>query len=98
MLPSLRATIKDCPYLTYTDHTLTALGKEGIKNVHLICPGFSGENYGYIPCLNDQPSHIDMLCQQIIKRIHSWLPSTTQAERVDERKQRKARALAAGLH
>jgi hypothetical protein len=37
-----------------------------------------------------------MLCQQIIKRIHSWLPSTTQAERVDERKQRKARALAAG--
>jgi ferrochelatase len=95
----------------YTDHTLMALGKEGIKNVHLICPGFSadcletleeiamadreiflqagGENYGYIPCLNDQPSHINMLCQQIIKRIDS----TTQAVRVDER---KARALAAG--
>ena len=27
----------------YTDETLSALGKEGVKNVHVICPGFSAD-------------------------------------------------------
>jgi ferrochelatase len=27
----------------YTDKTLKALGKEGVKNVHVICPGFSAD-------------------------------------------------------
>ena len=27
----------------YTDHTLAALAKEGVKNAHVICPGFSAD-------------------------------------------------------
>ena len=27
----------------YTDHTLTALVKDGVRNVHVICPGFSAD-------------------------------------------------------
>jgi ferrochelatase len=27
----------------YTDHTLAALAKDGVKNVHVVCPGFSAD-------------------------------------------------------
>lgn len=67
----------------YTDVTLKSLGKEGVKRVAIICPGFSadcletieeievenkeyfieagGETYDYIPCLNDNHAHIEMM-------------------------------------
>ncbi|MCL6414098.1 ferrochelatase [Aestuariirhabdus sp. Z084] len=67
----------------YTDHTLEALAKSGIRQVALLCPGFSsdcletleeiemqnrelfigagGEQFHYIPCLNDAPEHISMM-------------------------------------
>jgi ferrochelatase len=102
----------------YTDHTLQALAKEGIRNVHVMCPGFSadcletleeivmenrdtflaagGENYAYIPCLNDRPSHITMLSELVMKHVQGWMPTQTPSQREKELAQRKARALAAG--
>jgi len=75
----------------YTDKTLKALAEEGVKNVQVICPGFSadcletleevamenrdifleagGEGYDYIPCLNDHPSHIDLLVKLIDRHL-----------------------------
>lgn len=67
----------------YADHRLIALGKEGIKRVDVVCPGFSadcletldeidrenrdifleagGEEFHYIPALNDSEEHIEAL-------------------------------------
>jgi ferrochelatase len=102
----------------YTDHTLQALAKEGIRNVHVMCPGFSadcletleeiamenrdtflaagGENYAYIPCLNDRPSHIDMLSGLVMKHVQGWLPVQTRSEQEKQLVQRRARAVALG--
>ena len=71
----------------YTDKTLQRLAAEGIKNIAVICPGFSsdcletleeinilnrtvfldagGENFSYIPALNDQSKHIQALANII---------------------------------
>jgi ferrochelatase len=78
----------------YTDHTLQALAKEGVRNVHVICPGFSvdcletleevamenrdvfleagGEQYGYIECLNDQASHIQLFSELVLQHTQGW--------------------------
>lgn len=76
------------PWLTpYTDETLKSLPAQGIKNIQLICPGFSadcletleeikeqnreiflhagGEKFEYIPALNDDSVHIDLLEQLV---------------------------------
>ena len=75
----------------YTSETLKELPKQGIKNIHIISPGFSsdcletleeleeenkeyfmesgGENYHYIPCLNDHNDHIDVFVSLIKKHI-----------------------------
>lgn len=79
----------------YTDHTLEALAKEGVRNVHVICPGFSvdcletleevamenrdifieagGEHYGYIECLNDHASHIQLFSELIAQHTRGWV-------------------------
>jgi ferrochelatase len=79
----------------YTDHTLRALAKEGVKNVQVICPGFSvdcletleevalenrdvflgagGERYGYIPCLNDDTSHIRLFSELVSQHTQGWV-------------------------
>ena len=78
----------------YTSETLKELPKQGIKNIHIISPGFSsdcletleeleeenkeyfmesgGENYHYIPCLNDHEDHIDVFVNLIKKHIQGW--------------------------
>ena len=78
----------------YTSETLKELPKQGIKNIHIISPGFSsdcletleeleeenkeyfiksgGENYHYIPCLNDHKDHIDVFVNLIKKHIQGW--------------------------
>jgi ferrochelatase len=78
----------------YTSETLKELPKQGIKNIHIISPGFSsdcletleeleeenkeyfmesgGENYHYIPCLNDHDDHIDVFVNLIKKHIQGW--------------------------
>ena len=78
----------------YTSETLKELPKQGIKNIHIISPGFSsdcletleeleeenkeyfmesgGENYHYIPCLNDHDDHINLFVSLIKKHIQGW--------------------------
>lgn len=78
----------------YTDATLKSFPSQGVKNVQVICPGFSsdcletveeideenreyfmesgGEFFSYIPCLNAQPRHIDMLKSLIKENIVGW--------------------------
>ena len=78
----------------YTSETLKELPKQGIKNIHIISPGFSsdcletleeleeenkeyfmesgGENYHYIPCLNDHNDHIDVFVNLIKKHTQGW--------------------------
>ena len=74
----------------YTDKHLTALAQQGMKQIDIVCPGFSvdcietldeiavenrdifveagGETVRYIPCLNEQDSHITMLQQLVIEQ------------------------------
>ncbi len=78
----------------YTSETLKELPKQGIKNIHIISPGFSsdcletleeleeenkeyfmesgGENYHYIPCLNDHDDHINVFVNLIKKHTQGW--------------------------
>ncbi|MDO4225752.1 MAG: ferrochelatase [Bergeyella zoohelcum] len=62
----------------YTDETLEHLPKKGVKNLAIVCPAFvsdcletleeaGGENFHYIPCLNDEDRWIDVvktLCEE----------------------------------
>ena len=79
----------------YTSETLKELPKKGIKNIHIISPGFSsdcletleeleeenreyfmesgGEQYKYIPCLNDDDEHIDVFVNLIKKNTQGWM-------------------------
>ncbi len=76
----------------YTDKTLEALPSEGVKNIAVICPGFSadcletieeinmearqlfadagGEQFHYIPCLNDDPMHIKALTTLVDQQLN----------------------------
>lgn len=79
----------------YTDHTLEALAKEGVDNIHVLCPGFSvdcletleevamenrdifleagGKQYGYIECLNDHASHIQLFSELVSLHTRGWV-------------------------
>ena len=78
----------------YTDETLKKLPNQGIKDIHIISPGFSsdcletleelkeenkdyfmkagGKSYHYIPCLNDNSEHIEMMAHLIRKHTQGW--------------------------
>lgn len=103
----------------YCDETLKALPEKGIKNIQIICPGFSadcletieeideenkeyfmeagGEQFSYIPALNDHPAHIDMLASLIERHCKGW-PESDQLDVNNEAmlKASKDRALALG--
>jgi len=75
----------------YTDVELINLAQQNIKNICVICPGFSvdcletleeiniqnrklfldagGKEYHYIPCLNDDDEHVQMLANIVLKSI-----------------------------
>jgi ferrochelatase len=102
----------------YTDKTLKKLGKEGIKNVHIVCPGFStdcletleevamenreyffeagGENYEYIPCLNDGAGHIEMLAGLVMRHLQGWIPAITAEQKKQSEQLRAELASADG--
>lgn len=89
----------------YTDETLRELAEKGIKNVSVICPGFSsdcletleeiniqyralfltsgGEEFTYIPALNDQPAHIDMIYSLVQKHCQGWPEFTEEWNQAD---------------
>ncbi len=94
----------------YTDQTLEALGKEGVKSVHVVCPGFSadcletleeiamenrdvfleagGQNYEYIPCLNADSSHVDMMLSLVEQHTCGWDLNTSMEQLQEEAEQR----------
>lgn len=78
----------------YTDKTLKAWAREGIKRVDVIAPGFSadcvetleeldlenretfigagGEEYFYIPALNERDDHIRALGELVLRHTQGW--------------------------
>ncbi len=78
----------------YTDATLEAWGKEGLKRVDIISPAFAadcletleelevenreifteagGQEYHYIPCLNDRDDHIELFAQLVRDNTQGW--------------------------
>ena len=78
----------------YTEPTLIALAKQGVKRVDVMCPGFTsdcletleeiamevrsafltagGEDFRYIPCLNDHPAWIAALVQLALRHLQGW--------------------------
>ena len=79
----------------YTDETLEAIGKKGIKNLAIVCPAFvsdcletleeisvegkhqfehgGGENFHYIPCLNDEDRWVNVvktLCEEKLSEFY----------------------------
>ncbi|WP_296443637.1 ferrochelatase [Rhodoferax sp. UBA5149] len=78
----------------YTEPTLIALGKAGVKRVDVVCPGFTsdcletleeigmegraaflsagGQDFHYIPCLNDDPVWITALCELTQQHLAGW--------------------------
>ena len=79
----------------YTINEVKRLAQEGVKNLAVVCPGFSsdcietleeikmevreefeangGENFAYIPALNDKDDHCEMLYQIILENLGGWL-------------------------
>ena len=79
----------------YTDKTVEALAKSGVKNLAIVAPGFSadcvetleeinqevrdvflengGENFSYVPCLNEGDSHLKLLEKLALKELQGWL-------------------------
>ena len=78
----------------YTETSLSALGKEGIRRIDLICPGFpadcletleeislagktiflqaGGQEFHYIPALNDRNDWIHALSKLAIRHLQGW--------------------------
>ncbi|MGA8261057.1 MAG: ferrochelatase [Arenicellales bacterium] len=54
-----------------------------------------GESFQYIPCLNDEPAHVQMLLGLIEEHTRGW-PEFEGPAKPDELKQRRARAIALG--
>lgn len=97
VMQTFQSRFGKAPWLKpYTDETLQGLPAQGIKNIAVICPGFSadcletieeiesenrgyfmqagGEHFHYIPCLNDNPEHIDMM----LDIVQQHLPAQNQ--------------------
>jgi protoporphyrin/coproporphyrin ferrochelatase len=82
----------------YTEPTLIALAKSGVKRVDVICPGFTsdcletleeinmegraaflgagGQEFHYVPCLNDDPQWISALCELTQQHLAGWPTQT----------------------
>ena len=100
----------------YTEPSLIAMGKAGVKRVDVICPGFTsdcletleeinmeareaflhagGQEFHYIPCLNDDPEWITALCNLAQQHLQGW--PTLQAPDAAALQASRAAALALG--
>jgi ferrochelatase len=100
----------------YTEPTLVAMAKKGLKNVDLVCPGFTsdcletleeinmeareaflhagGQQFQYIPCLNDSPEWIRALTDLAERHLQGW--PTKTADNPMELQASRERALALG--
>ncbi|RUO79201.1 ferrochelatase [Pseudidiomarina taiwanensis] len=93
----------------YTDETLKGLPEQGVKSVHVVCPGFSsdcletieeigeenreyfmeagGQDYHYIPALNAQDDHVDLLYTLVTNELSGWRLAHDEAERAQRAKE-----------
>ncbi|MBK1710598.1 ferrochelatase [Marichromatium gracile] len=55
-----------------------------------------GEHYGYIPCLNDAPAHLDLLTELILRHCAGWPGLDAPAQDAEALAERLARARALG--
>lgn len=100
----------------YTEPTLVAMAKKGLKNVDVVCPGFTGDcletleeinmevreaflhaggqQFQYIPCLNDSPGWIRALADLAERHLQGW--PTKAADNPMELQASRERALALG--
>jgi len=78
----------------YTDQTLAAWGRAGVRTAHVLCPGFSadcletvdeigrearhtffeagGQDFHYIPALNDRLDHLQALMEILAAHLEGW--------------------------
>ena len=100
----------------YTEPTLVAMAKKGLKNVDVVCPGFTsdcletleeinmevreaflhagGQQFQYIPCVNDSPEWIRALADLAERHLQGW--PTKTADNPMELQSSRERALALG--
>ena len=100
----------------YTEPSLVALARQGVKRVAVLCPGFTsdcletleeidqearaaflaagGDEFHYLPCLNDLHEWIAALSAVAIRHLQGW-PTETAAD-PDVLAAQRQRALAAG--
>jgi ferrochelatase len=79
----------------YTDKTMERLGKEGLRRIAVVTPGFSadcletleeiaqenaeifkhngGEQFAFIPCLNDSGPGMDVIRQLVLRELQGWI-------------------------
>jgi ferrochelatase len=79
----------------YTDKTMERLGKEGVRRIAVLTPGFSsdcletleeiaqenaeifkhngGEEFAFIPCLNDSEPGMDVIRQLVLRELQGWI-------------------------
>jgi ferrochelatase len=100
----------------YTEPTLRALARDGVRRVDVACPGFvadcletleeiaiegraaflqaGGQEFHYVPCLNDEPRWIEALAGLALRHLAGWPTDGGAPER--ERQAQRERALAMG--
>ena len=93
----------------YTEPTLIALAKQGLKRVDVACPGFTsdcletleeidqearaafiqagGQEFNYLPCLNDRHEWIAALAALAIQHTQGW-PAAASADALAAQRQR----------
>jgi ferrochelatase len=93
----------------YTEPTLVALAKQGVKRVDVACPGFTsdcletleeinlegraaflragGQEFNYLPCLNDQHEWIAALAAITIRHMQGW-PAVNAPEALSAQRER----------
>jgi protoporphyrin/coproporphyrin ferrochelatase len=79
----------------YTDKTMERLGREGVRRIAVLTPGFSsdcletleeiaqenaeifthngGEEFAFIPCLNDGDPGMDVIRQLVLRELQGWI-------------------------
>ena len=79
----------------YTDETVRALARDGVRNLAIVAPGFAadcletleelnigaresflehgGQNFTFVPCLNDSEVHVRLLAEIVRRELAGWL-------------------------
>ncbi|HXK55511.1 MAG: ferrochelatase [Gammaproteobacteria bacterium] len=82
-----------CP--GFSADCLETLEEIAVENRDLFLAA-GGERYAYIPCLNSDPSHMEMLKNLVSRHISGWVPALSEAERAQVLRQRRELAVAMG--